>query len=300
MERRAFLRESVSGLTAIGMAGCATVQTTAAPTGSAAFAAASRLQGSSGSAIRQSVCKWCFRDQTVEELAVAARRIGLSSIELLDPPDWPIVKAHGLTVALSNVAGKGGIPVGFNRVENHEWLIPAYLERIQQAAEAGVPNVICFSGNRAGMSDEEGLRNCAIGLKQITPAAEKAGVTIVMELLNSKVNHPDYMCDHTAWGVRLVDAVGSDRFRLLYDIYHMQIMEGDVIRTIQQNHQYIAHYHTAGNPGRHELDDSQELFYPAIMRAIQATGFTGFVAQEFVPTREPLAALEEAYRICLV
>ena len=253
-----------------------------------------RQQGS----IRQSVCKWCFRDMSVEELAVAAKTIGIQSIELLGPEDFPTLKAHGLVCAMAN--GPSGINRGWNRVENHDAFVPAFDQRIQEVAEAGFPNVITFSGNRDGMGDEQGLENCVTGLRRILPAAERHGVTVCMELLNSKVDHPDYMCDRTAWGVELVKRLGSDRFKLLYDIYHMQIMEGDVIRTIRDNHQYIAHYHTAGNPGRNELDDTQELFYPAIMRAIRDTGFQGFVAQEFIPTRDPITSLTEAYRTCNV
>jgi hydroxypyruvate isomerase len=248
--------------------------------------------------IHHSACKWCYKDIPLETLAQAARGIGLESIELLDPVDWPIVKKYGLTCAMAN--GTTTIKDGFNRVENHAKYVPSMIERIQACADAGLPNVICFSGNRAGMSDEQGLENCAIGLKQIVGAAEKAGVTVCMELLNSKVNHKDHMCDHTAWGVELCKRVGSERFKLLYDIYHMQIMEGDVIRTITDNHAYIAHYHTGGVPGRHEIDDGQELFYPAIMRAIKATGYTGFVAQEFVPARDPLTSLREGVKICTV
>jgi len=248
--------------------------------------------------IHHSVCKWCYKEIPLETLAQAARGIGLESIELLDPADWPLLKKYGLTCAMAN--GTTTIPNGFNRVENHAKYVPSMIERIQAAAAAGLPNVICFSGNRAGMSDEQGLENCAIGLKQIVGAAEKAGVTVCMELLNSKVNHKDYMCDHTVWGVELCKRVGSERFKLLYDIYHMQIMEGDVIRTITDNHAYIAHYHTGGVPGRHEIDDGQELFYPAVMRAIKATGYTGFVAQEFVPARDPLTSLREGVKICTV
>jgi len=204
--------------------------------------------------------------------------------------------------AMVSQAGPGGIPKGWNRVDNHSWLIPAYEERITQVAAEKWPNVICFSGNRDGLGDQEGLENCAKGLKQLMPAAEKAGVTVCMELLNSKVNHPDYQCDHTPWGVKLVQMVGSPRFKLLYDIYHMQIMEGDVIHTIRDNHQHIAHYHTAGVPGRHEIDESQELFYPAVMKAIVDTGYTGYVAQEFVPVKKELGmvSLEDAYKRCAV
>jgi hydroxypyruvate isomerase len=185
-------------------------------------------------------------------------------------------------------------------MEHHEWLVPAFEERLRLVAEAGLPNLICFSGNRDGLSDEQALANCARGLRQIMPAAERLGVTVCMELFNSKVDHPDYQADSTRWGAALVDAVGSDRFRLLYDIYHMQIMEGDVIRTIRDFAPYIAHYHTAGVPGRHEIDETQELYYPAICRAIAETGFTGFVAQEFIPTGEPVAALRDAVARCTV
>jgi hydroxypyruvate isomerase len=228
----------------------------------------------------------------------AARDLGLESIELLDPADWPVVRRAGLTCAMAN--GSTTARDGFNRLENHARYVPSMIERIKACADAGLPNVICFSGDRAGLSDEEGLANCAAGLKQIVGTAEKGGVTVCMELFNSKVDHKDYQCDHTAWGVELVKRVGSERFKLLYDIYHMQIMEGDVIRTIQDNHAFIGHYHTGGVPGRHEIDDTQELNYPAIMRAIKATGFTGFVAQEFVPARDPLTSLREAVKLCSV
>lgn len=249
---------------------------------------------------RHSVCKWCYGKIPLDEFARAAAKIGLHSIELLNPDEWPVVQKYGLTCAVAN--GTTTIPDGFNRLENHAKQVPTMIERIKQCADAGIPAVIVFSGNRAGMSDEQGLENCVVGVKQIVGEAEKRGVTIVMELLNSRVNHPDYMCDKTPWGVELVKRVGSERFKLLYDIYHMQIMEGDVIRTIRENAQYIGHYHTAGNPGRHEFEpqDVQELNYPAIMRAIKETGYTGFVGQEFVPSRDPIASLREAVKICTV
>ena len=247
---------------------------------------------------RHSVCRWCYPDIPLETLARAARGLGLESIELLDPADWPILKKHGLTCAMAN--GATTIRDGLNRIENHAKQVPSMIERIKACANAGLPNVVCFSGNRAGLADEQGLAHCAIGLAQIVGTAEKAGVTVCMELLNSKVDHPDYMCDHTAWGAELCRRVGSERFKLLYDIYHMQIMEGDVIRTIQDNRAYIGHYHTGGVPGRHEIDDAQELHYPAIMRAIKATGFTGFVAQEFLPAHDPLVSLRAAVKLCTV
>ncbi len=259
---------------------------------------AAEPKSSSTTTYRHSVCKWCYKNNSLEEMAAAAKGLGLDSIELLDPKDFPVLKKYGLTCALSN--GAGPIPNGFNRRENHEKLVPGFLTRIQECADAGVPSVICFSGNRKGQSDEEGLEICTEGLKKIMGKAEKAGVNVIMELLNSRVNHADYQCDRTAWGVELCKRVGSERFKLLYDIYHMQIMEGDVIRTIQNNHQYFGHYHTGGNPGRNEIDETQELYYPAIMRAIKATGYTGFVAQEFIPKRDPLKSLGEAIKICTV
>jgi hydroxypyruvate isomerase len=254
------------------------------------------------SAVKLSVCRWCYPKLSVEQLAIAAKGMGLKSVELLDPEDWAAVKKVGLTCAMVNAPGDPKIRLtsGFNHVENHARLVPAYLERIPQVAAAGFPNLICFSGSREGLSDEEGLANCAKGLAAILPAAERAGVTICMELLNSKVDHHDYQCDHTSWGVALVKRVASPRFKLLYDIYHMQIMEGDVIRTIRDNHEHIAHFHTGGVPGRHEIDDTQELHYPAVMRAIRDTGFQGYVAQEFIPTSEPLDSLRAAVRICSV
>jgi hydroxypyruvate isomerase len=248
--------------------------------------------------IRHSVCRWCYNKIPLEEFARAAKDMGIESIELLGPDEWPVVQKLGLTCALAN--GTTSIPDGLNRIENHEKMVPSMIERIAAVAAAGLPSVIVFSGNRKGMADEEGLKNCAIALEQIVPAAEKAGVTVCMELLNSKVNHHDYMCDRTHWGVELVKRVGSERFKLLYDIYHMQIMEGDVIATIRDNAAFIGHYHTGGVPGRNEIDEGQELFYPAIMRAILETGYKGFVAQEFIPKRDPLASLREGVRICTV
>jgi hydroxypyruvate isomerase len=251
--------------------------------------------------IKHSVCKWCYPDLTVQELAQGAADIGLKSVELLGPEDWPAVREAGLICAMANPPvpdGKNMLTDGFNQKVNHDWLIPGYQERIVQVAEAGFPNLICFSGNRRGMSDEVGLQNCLEGLSQIVRTAEQHGVTICMELLNSRIDHIDYQCDHTEWGLRMVDMVGSDRFKLLYDIYHMQIMEGDIIRTIRDHHEYIAHYHTGGNPGRNEIDSTQELNYRAIVEAILETSFEGYIAQEFIPTRDPLTSLREAVLIC--
>jgi len=301
--RREFVQSSVAiGGALAGLGACASSGAAASKMSAATTTASTSSGSGAGVPIKQSVCKWCYDKMTVDELAANAKRIGLRSVELIDPPDFDTVAKHGLVCAMTNAPGdpRTRIPKGFNRVENHSWLIPLYNETITKVADAKFPNLICFSGNRAGLGDEEGLENCAKGLKQIMPAAERVGVTICMELLNSKVNHPDYQCDHTAWGVKLVEKVGSERFKLLYDIYHMQIMEGDVIRTIKDNHRFIGHYHTGGNPGRHEIDESQELYYPAIMRAIRETGFTGYVAQEFVPVKDPMASLEDAYRRCNV
>ena len=248
--------------------------------------------------VNHSVCKWCYRDIPLEELCKAGQKIGLQSIELLGPKDWPTLKKYGLTCALGNGASFG-IPRGWNNPELHADMIREYEELIPLAAKAGIKNLITFSGNRNGMDDETGMINCAKGLRKIMSLAEKHGVTIIMELLNSKINHKDYMCDRTTWGVALCEMVGSERFKLLYDIYHMQIMEGDVIRTIRDHAQYIGHYHTGGVPGRNEIDETQELYYPAIMKAIVETGFDGFVAQEFIPVREDkLASLAQGIQIC--
>ena len=306
--RREFMQRSAvvgGALAGLGAVGASTACASGAPVQRATSDGhVTRAPAAKSSAIKQSVCKWCFNEMTVDELAANAKRIGIKSVELVDPTDYADVTKHGLIVAMTNAPGdpRTRIPKGWNRTENHSWLIPLYQDYITKVSAAGFPNLICFSGNRAGLGDDEGIENCAKGLREIMPAAEKANVTICMELLNSKVNHPDYQCDHTPWGAKLVQKVGSPRFKLLYDIYHMQIMEGDVIHTIRDNHQHIAHYHTAGVPGRHEIDESQELFYPAVMRAIADTGYTGYVAQEFVPVKKELgmASLEDAYRRCAV
>lgn len=248
--------------------------------------------------INHSVCKWCYPKIPLETFAQECQKIGLKSIELLGPEEWPILKKYGLTCALPNGAGMG-IEKGFNDPKNHDALVKSYEEIFPKIHEAGYTSVICFSGNRNGMSDIDGMRNCAEGLKRLIPSAEKYNVTLIMELLNSKVNHRDYMCDHTAWGAGLCEMIGSEKFKLLYDIYHMQIMEGDVIATIKKYHKYIGHYHTGGVPGRNEIDETQELYYPAIMKAIVDTGFKGFVAQEFVPNRkDDIASLKQCVTIC--
>ena len=256
--------------------------------------------------IKQSVCQWCYSKMPLDELCAAAAGMGLKSVELLQPKDFPTLKAHGLICAMvSNPTVKvgtvdvGGITRAWNRLEHHDALVTAYEAQLQATAAAGYPNLICFSGNRDGMSDAQGLENCAIGLKRILPLAEKLGVTVCMELLNSRVNHHDYMCDHTEWGVALCQKLASPRFKLLYDIYHMQIMEGDVIATIQRHHAHLGHYHTAGVPGRNELDEKQELYYPAIVRAILETGYQGFLAQEFTPRNaDAMAGLRAGVEIC--
>jgi len=256
--------------------------------------------------VRQSVCQWCYSKIPLDELCAAAAAMGLQSVELIQPQDFPTVRRHGLICAMvGNPTAKigdstvGGIDKAWNRLEHHDALLTVYEAQLRATAEAGYPNLICFSGNRAGLADEAGLENCAIGLKRLLPLAEKLGVTVCMELLNSRVNHKDYMCDHTVWGVELVKRLGSERFKLLYDIYHMQIMEGDVIATIRDNCQFFAHYHTGGVPGRAEIDETQELNYPAIMRAILDTGYKGYVAQEFVPKRpDVLASLRQGVEIC--
>ncbi len=248
--------------------------------------------------INHSVCRWCFDGLSLDELCIEAKKLGITGIDLVGPKDWPTLKKHGMVSTMCNGA-EISLVKGWNDPQYHATLIKNYTEHINLVADAGYKNLICFSGNRNGMDDATGLKNAAEGLKKIMPLAEKRGVTIIMELLNSKVDHKDYMCDKTAWGVELCKMVGSEHFKLLYDIYHMQIDEGDVIRTIRNNAAYIGHYHTAGVPGRHEIDESQELYYPAIMKAIVETGFKGYVAQEFIPiAKDKLGSLKKAIEIC--
>ena len=252
--------------------------------------------------INHSVCQWTHNFISLDQLCVEAKKIGMKAIDLLGPKDWPVLKQHGLVCSMCYTGGKTSLTEGWNNPKFHEQLIKDYLETIPLVAQAGYKNLICFSGNRNGMDDAIGLKNCAEGLKKIMPLAEKHNVMIQMELLNSKVDHKDYMCDKSPWGVELCKAVGSPNFKLLYDIYHMQIDEGDVIRTIRDHHQYFGHYHTGGVPGRHEINESQELYYPAIMKAILETGHKGYVAQEYIPTgktnQEKFAALKKAVKVC--
>jgi hydroxypyruvate isomerase len=258
--------------------------------------------------IHHSVSAWCYGSlfnerqgkpakMSFEEFCRECGKLGLESVELLGPSEWEVVKKVGLTCAMCN--GPDSIGYGWNRVEHHDDLLPKFEKAIPEVAKYGFPNIITFSGERKGMNDEQGIENCVKGLKRLVPIAEKHKVNVILELLNSKVDHKDYMADHTAWGVEVVKQVGSERLKLLYDIYHMQIMEGDVIRTIRNNHQYIGHYHTGGVPGRNEIDDTQELNYGAVMKAIVASGYKGFVGQEFVPRRpDALASLRQAIQIC--
>jgi hydroxypyruvate isomerase len=274
----------------------AAVVTAATPIGSTLYGAGNDDTPLKGN-IHHSVSRWCYDDIPLDEFAKACREMGIESIELLGEKEWPVVAKAGLKCAVG-YATDWGIPKGFNRIANHEKLISDFETMIPKAAEAGIPNLICFSGNREGQNDNEGMVNCAIGIRKLMPTAEKYGVTIIMELLNS-YGHKDYQCDKTTWGVALCEMVGSERFKLLYDIYHMQIMEGNIIETITKYSKYLGHIHTGGVPGRHELDETQELYYPAIMKALVATGYKGFVGQEFVPSqKDKLASLKKCIRIC--
>jgi len=261
-------------------------------------AAPAKLKGR----INHSACRWCYGKIDLDDLCKAGKEMGMVAIDLLNPNEFAIVKKHGLMCSMvfnPVIDGLGGIPKAWNRVEHHDKLVQAYEQRIKETADAGYERLICFSGNRDGLDDQKGLENCAIGLKRILALAEQHKVTICMELLNSKRSHKDYQCDHTAWGVELVKRISSERFKLLYDIFHMQIMDGDVCDTIKENHQYFDHYHTGGVPGRAEIDETQELNYPRIMKAILDTGFKGYVAQEFVPKRaDALASLRQGVQIC--
>ena len=281
--RRALLKGSVAGVAALGLP---------LPVSSVDSAATARK-----GRIHQSVCQWCYRNIPVDQLAEYAAKIGLRGVDLLKPEEYEIPRRYGL-VCTMGYAGGGEIGKALNRVENHAAIEQSFRTNIPLAAKAGVPNVITFSGNRAGMSDDEGAKNTVAGLNRIKKIGEDNGVTICMELLNSKRDHHDYMCDHTAWGVRVAQEVNSPNVKLLYDIYHMQIMEGDLIETIRQNIQWIGHFHTGGVPGRHELDGTQEIQWVAVMRAIADAGFKGYVAHEFVPAGDPLVSLRNAADLC--
>jgi len=252
--------------------------------------------------INHSVCQWTYNFLPLEELCKAVKKIGFSAIDLIAPKDWPTLQKYGIYSSMCYIGGKVSLTDGFNDKRFHDQLVKDYLEVIPLMVKAGYKDVICFSGSRNGMDDETGWKNCVEGLRKILPAAEKSGITVHMELLNSKVNHKDYMCDRTPWGVELCKRLASPNFKLLYDIYHMQIDEGDVIRTIKDNVAYFGHYHTGGVPGRHEIDETQELYYPAIMKAILETGYKGYVAQEFIPTGKDdnakIASLKNAIKIC--
>ena len=252
--------------------------------------------------INHSVCYWTYDFIPLEEMCGIVKKIGFSAIDLLAPKDWPIIQKHGISCSMCYTNGKISLTEGWNHTENHPELIKNFTEAIPLVAKAGYKNLICFSGNRKGMDDETGLKNMTEGIKKIIGLAEKNGVMVQIEVFNSKVDHKDYMADNTPWAIELCKRIGSENFKILYDIYHMQIDEGDVIRTITENHKYFGHYHTAGVPGRHEIDDSQELYYPAIMKAILATGFTDYVAQEFIPTgkekKDKITALKKAVKIC--
>ena len=280
--------------TAVGASSAAFLPLTFQTNSSEKVISSNELNGN----INHSVCEWCYPDLNLEELCQVANELGLVGIDLIGPKGWPTLKKNNLISTMCNGA-EISLTKGFNHKEYHNRLVDNYLEYIDLVADAGYINLICFSGNRNGMDDETGLKNSVDGLKKILGRAEKRGVVIQMELFNSKINHPDYMCDNTSWGIELCKQLDSPNFKLLYDIYHMQISEGDIIRTIQDHHQYFGHYHTAGVPGRNEIDETQELFYPAIMQAIVATGFKGYVAQEFIPTaKDPIESLRRAISIC--
>jgi len=276
----------------------ATLATTSAASVSSDIA---KIQPNLKGNINHSVSRWTYGDLSIEELCEVVKSIGFSAIDLVGPEDWPVLKRYGINSSMCNGAELNLVD-GWIHTQFHDELVGRYLRHIDLVASAGYTNLICFSGNARGLSSEQGLENALAGLRRIMPAAEKKGVVIQMELFNSKVDHPDYMADNSAWGISLCKALNSENFKLLYDIYHMQINEGDIIRTIKDNHQYFGHYHTAGVPGRHEIDDTQELNYPAIARAITDIGFKGYLAQEFIPTPKDrlgkIASLKNAVHIC--
>lgn len=249
--------------------------------------------------INHSVSRWTFNYLSLDELCNAIKELGFNAVDLVGPKDWPTLQKHGVYSSMCYTAGDNDLYKGLDNPIYHEKLIREYLDVIPIMAKAGYKNLICFSGTRNGMDDETGMKNCKIALEKILPIAEKNGVVMVMEILNSKIDHKDYMCNHVEWGAALCKMTDSENFKLLFDIYHVQIQEGDIIRNIQDYHQYISHYHTGGIPGRNEINNTQELYYPAVMKAIVDTGFKGYVAQEFVPTYpDKLDSLREAIKIC--
>lgn len=294
INRRKAIKNISLGVGALGIGGTIIAGETKEATGNSTNDLTASLKGN----INHSACRWCYQKIPLPELAQKGKDIGLKAIDLLKPEEWKIVQDAGLQCSLATDSF-ASITHGFNDPNNHQKLQEQYVELISKASHAGIKQVIVFSGNGNGISDEVGIENCAKGLEPLIKHAEKNEVTLIMELLNSKVDHKDYQCDHTPWGVALVDKIGSSNFKLLYDIYHMQIMEGDIIATIKKYKDYINHYHTGGVPGRNEINTNQELYYPAIMKAIVKTGFKGYVAQEFIPTYEnKLEALKEGITIC--
>jgi hydroxypyruvate isomerase len=291
--RRSAIKSMIAGTAAIGASGVLSSFTTT-ETEKQDMQVADKLKGN----INHAVCRWCYDSISVEQLCAVAKDIGIKGIDLVGPSDWPTLKKYGLFSSMCNGA-EINLTDGFGDKQFHAKLHENYTKMIPLVAEAGYKNLICFSGSRRGKTDEEGWNNCVEGLKPMVALAEKHNVVLVMELLNSKIDHKDYQCDRVEWGAELCRRLGSENFKLLYDIYHMQIDEGDVIRNIRANHQYIAHYHTGGVPGRNEIDETQELYYPAIMRAIVEVGHKGFVAQEFIPKqKDKLASLKKAVHIC--
>jgi hydroxypyruvate isomerase len=283
MTRRSLLQSSFAGVAAMHLS----------PSNTNSDAAAPVRKGR----IHQSVSRWCYEHIPLDDLSAYAASIGLKGVDLLKPEEYEVPRRHGLICTMA-YGGGGEIANALNRTENHAAIEEAFRVNIPKAAKAGVPNIITFSGNRRGMPDDEGARNTVLGLNRLKKIAEDNGVTICIELLNSKVNHLDYMCDHTAWGVSVVKEVNSPNVKLLYDIYHMQIMEGDLIATIRQNIQWIGHFHTGGVPGRHELNNTQEVQWDGVMRGIADAGFKGYVAHEFVPTGDPMVSLRQAVDLC--
>lgn len=287
--RRSAIKNILAGTAAISASGMLSSFTTEASENQTL-----ELKGN----INHSACWWIYHEYGLEKVCSEFKKIGLKGLDLVGPKEWPTLKKYGLDSPMCNGA-EINLTDGFNDKKFHETLIKQYSEMIPLVGKAGYTNLICFSGSRRGKSDEEGWNNCVEGLKQLIPLAEKHKVVLVMELLNSKKDHKDYQCDRTWWGAELCKKLGSENFKLLYDIYHMQIDEGDVIQNIRDYHQYIAHYHTGGVPGRHEIDDTQELYYPAIMKAIVATGFKGYVAQEFSPVNpDKFASLRKCVQLC--